>query len=176
MRPPSVAWRFGLLKSAPRPAEAYYYRRFSPGRFFAAPLPDTIDYRLRADRQHRLAQSPARRAMTNRKKVGEAANPHAEMRPLLAQAAACLEKGKLAEAETACSRILAVHPRDGDALQLAGIVAYLQKNYAVAIERLGKAARLASANAGVFSNLGLALLAAGQSAEAVIALLKATQL
>ena len=96
--------------------------------------------------------------MANRKKAREAANPHAEMRPLLAQAGACLEKGKLAEAEAACSRILTVHPHDGDALQLAGIVAYLQKNYTVAIVRLGEAARLTSANAGVFSNLGLALL------------------
>ena len=78
----------------------------------------------------------------------------------------CLE-GRLDQAEACCGELLNREPGVAKVLTVAGLVAFAQKNYHLAVTRLGKAAVLQPDNAMVLVHLGDALMKNGQMDAAV---------
>lgn len=86
---------------------------------------------------------------------------------LLANATALHRAGRLDEAARVYEAVIKANPRDPDALNLLGVVAYQRGDFASAIERIKKAIKHGADGADVHVNLGAAYRGAGQMAEAV---------
>lgn len=80
----------------------------------------------------------------------------------LAQRAAALHRGKLAEATVVYDAILAREPRNGPMLHYAGVVLFQQGQHA-ALERLRASVNVDPSSADAWSNLGLLLTTIGRS-------------
>ena len=100
----------------------------------------------------------------------------AEALVLLNQAFVLHQAGRLADAEAAYARVLAVAPDDLTALVNAGAVALARGDLPLAIGRFQRVVRAAPHNAIAFANLGLALVNAGREDEALAALDRALTL
>jgi predicted O-linked N-acetylglucosamine transferase (SPINDLY family) len=66
-------------------------------------------------------------------------------------------KGRLAEAASLYREILSKTPNEAEVLHLLGLVEFQGKNYAAAVEKIGRALAVDSANAGYLVNYGIAL-------------------
>ena len=75
-------------------------------------------------------------------------------------------RGDLTTAEARGLQLLAHAPRNPELWNVLGLVALGQRRLDTAVERLGEAARLAPADAGIHANLGAALRASGDLAAA----------
>lgn len=82
-------------------------------------------------------------------------------------AVALYRQGRLADAEAACKGILARKADDFDALHLLGVIALHNKDYAAAVDLIGKAIAIGGNNATAFSNLGMAQLELNSIAAAL---------
>ena len=81
--------------------------------------------------------------------------------------------GRLLEAEALCRQILTAAPRNFGALRVAGDIAYQQCRIKEALELLNRAVEIDPQSATCRMSLGVALIAAGQPAEAEAQLRKA---
>ncbi|HTV48010.1 MAG TPA: tetratricopeptide repeat protein [Phycisphaerae bacterium] len=77
------------------------------------------------------------------------------------------QAGKLAEAETLYSQVLAHNPRHADAWHLSGVIAYQTGRHQLATELIGRAIAIKPSEAIYHNNLGLALQSAGALDAAV---------
>ena len=77
--------------------------------------------------------------------------------------------GRLAEAEAAYRRVLAVQPDHSGALHLLGVIAHQADNNDVAIELIGKAISTNPSSPAYHNNIGEAYRASGRFEEAVAA-------
>jgi protein O-GlcNAc transferase len=104
--------------------------------------------------------------------------PRAETGPdaLLAQGVALQRNNELAEAERCYLRVLRIDPRNADALNLLGAVAYARVEYETALEYFEAALDLAPDCAIYQENVGLALGDLGRLDEALAALRRAYEL
>lgn len=95
--------------------------------------------------------------------------------PMLDEARQHLLEGRLEQAEAICRRLLADHPREAEALSLAGLVAHERGQAVAALELLEQAA--AEGNQGQFHyNLGIAYQSRGRVEDALAAYRRALQL
>jgi predicted O-linked N-acetylglucosamine transferase (SPINDLY family) len=78
-----------------------------------------------------------------------------------------LQAGQFAQADSILRQVLAAAPAHADALHLLGVIAYQQRDYALAIERISQAIQLQPGAARFYNNLGVALCAAGRCADAL---------
>ena len=90
----------------------------------------------------------------------------AKLHSLLQAAVAHHRAGRLAEAEVAYRQVRAAAPKNFDAVQLSGLVAYQQSRLPEAIDLLGRALKIDPRSAVCEMRYALALLAAGRTAEA----------
>ena len=67
------------------------------------------------------------------------------------------QKGQLGAAERLYQQLLAIEPRNADALHLLGVIAYQRKNYQCAVDMINNAIECNSNVANYYSNLGNAL-------------------
>jgi Tfp pilus assembly protein PilF len=79
---------------------------------------------------------------------------------------ACHRAGHVEQAEMAYRQVLAMDPRDAEALHLLGLVADQTKRHAEAVDFIGKAIRLKRDRPHYHNNLALALRSLGRYAEA----------
>ena len=77
------------------------------------------------------------------------------------------QQGRLDAARAIYDQVLAVAPRHGDALHLRGVVALQQGQAGLAVERIRAALKVDAKQPGYWYNLGNALMAHGQPADAV---------
>ncbi|HEY9843028.1 MAG TPA: tetratricopeptide repeat protein [Candidatus Obscuribacterales bacterium] len=94
----------------------------------------------------------------------------------LKQAVRLHQAGRLAEADAICRQVLQMDPACTDALNLAGVLASQQGDFAAAIARLGKAIALAPKVPQYVCNLALAYAQQGNSAQAIRTFLAALRL
>ena len=87
--------------------------------------------------------------------------------PLLQQAVALHQKGQLQEAGQLYRQVLALAPRQFDALHLLGVIARQQGDAAGAVELIGQAIALKPDQANAHCNLGAALQDLGRSEAAL---------
>jgi predicted O-linked N-acetylglucosamine transferase (SPINDLY family) len=92
---------------------------------------------------------------------------------LLQEGLSAHREGRLEDAEQAYGRILAISPRNPDALHLTGMVAYARKEYDIAIAWIEKAIACQPREAMFYYNLGASLNETGRYREAVEAYRKA---
>lgn len=85
---------------------------------------------------------------------------------LLAQAVACHQDGRLAEAESLYRTVLATDPRHPDALHYLGLLGFQTGHLAPAEQLLAEAARLAPGDPVVLNNWGIVLARLGRLDEA----------
>jgi predicted O-linked N-acetylglucosamine transferase (SPINDLY family) len=78
--------------------------------------------------------------------------------PPIQQALALVHQGRLQQAAAVCRQILVLQPRDFNALQLLGLIALQQGDYAGAAQGLGDAIAVNAGNAAAYSNLAVAQL------------------
>jgi predicted O-linked N-acetylglucosamine transferase (SPINDLY family) len=86
-------------------------------------------------------------------------NPVADAPGKIRAAAALFQKGALREAEGICRELLALQPRNFDALHLLGVIALQEANPSAAADFIAQALALNDKNATAHGNLGLALAA-----------------
>jgi tetratricopeptide (TPR) repeat protein len=91
----------------------------------------------------------------------------------VARAIGLAQAGDLAKAEELCRELLARHPHSAAALHAFGVVAYMRKDYADAIDRFAQATSIEGANPQYLSNLGEAQRRAGRPEEALATFEKA---
>jgi Flp pilus assembly protein TadD len=103
-----------------------------------------------------------RRAETNRARP---ASPSAQ--PILAAAVQHHQSGHLDKAEPLYRRVLAIDPRNADALHLLGVAAHQKGDPGAAIGLIRQAISIKPADPSYHSNLGVALKALGRLDEAV---------
>lgn len=77
------------------------------------------------------------------------------------------QAGRLAEAGSACERVLAQQPRHPDALHLLGLLAHQAGRHGQALALIGEVLQLAPGHATAHANLGNVLLALGRVSEAI---------
>jgi len=92
------------------------------------------------------------------------------------QAVAFYREGRIAEAETLCSRVLAAAPAHFDARHLLGVLALQAKSYARAADLLNAALDINPGSALAHNNYGMAVLEQGRTAQALAAFDKAVTL
>jgi tetratricopeptide (TPR) repeat protein/SAM-dependent methyltransferase len=102
--------------------------------------------------------------------------PRPQSSNLFQQAVDHLNAGRVMDAENAVRLLLVARPKDGDALNLMGVINMQRGNFAAAISALKRAAAAQSRNAGVHFNLGNAYLRANQPDAALAAYQTATRL
>ena len=85
------------------------------------------------------------------------------------EALALHQAGRLAEAESLYSRILAVEPRHADVLHLLGVIAHQSSRNLAAAELIGAAIAIEGRSPAYHANLGIVLQALGRLDEAVAA-------
>ena len=90
-----------------------------------------------------------------------------EVTPLLQQAVALHQKGRLQEAEKLYRQVLALAPRQFDALHLLGVIARQQGDAAQAVELIGQAIAVKPDQANAHCNLGAALQDLGRGEDAL---------
>ncbi len=83
--------------------------------------------------------------------------------------------GKLAEAEQIYRQVLAVDPKNSDALNLAGVAAYQAKNFAVAEELIKRAINFKPDNPSYYNNLGIVCKEQNKLKEAIYCYQQALQ-
>jgi Tfp pilus assembly protein PilF len=88
---------------------------------------------------------------------------------LFSEALAAHRAGDLATARTLYERVLAIAPRDADALNNLGILLSSEREFERALVLLRRAATIAPRNAGVWNNIGTAFREQGRSSEAIAA-------
>lgn len=93
----------------------------------------------------------------------------ADLQAGLRHAVELLRAGRLSEAQAACGQVLAAHPRQFDALQLAGVVALQAGEPERGLGLLEQALAVDDKVAGAHANRGNALLALGRHDEAAAA-------
>jgi tetratricopeptide (TPR) repeat protein len=86
------------------------------------------------------------------------------------------QAGRLQQAELLYRQVLAVDPKQADALHLLGVIAYQVGRHDRAIEHIEAALRLRGPDPEMLSNLGGAYLAMGRAAEALSCYQRAVQL
>jgi Flp pilus assembly protein TadD len=91
-------------------------------------------------------------------------------------AVACLNDGRLAEAEKLCRKIVAADPKFADGWRLLAVIAQHSGRSDLAAELLGRCIAFDPTNAEVHNNLGVALRNLGRTAEAVACFRKAAEL
>jgi protein O-GlcNAc transferase len=87
----------------------------------------------------------------------------------LTAAAACLQAGRWAQAETICRQVLAGNPSDADALHMLGYLAHRAGKSGQAIELIGRAIAAKPDQASFYSTLGVVLSADGRTEDAIAA-------
>jgi tetratricopeptide (TPR) repeat protein/2-polyprenyl-3-methyl-5-hydroxy-6-metoxy-1,4-benzoquinol methylase len=92
------------------------------------------------------------------------------------QAVQCHQNGDLTQARSAYDEILASHPKHADSLHLAGVLAYQQQRFDVAIKLIAKAIKVNPDEAAFYSNIGLAWLDLKRFDEALLSFDKALAL
>jgi tetratricopeptide (TPR) repeat protein len=85
---------------------------------------------------------------------------------LFAQALEYLQKGGAEQAQQICTQILAQNPEEPYALELLGMIAIEQKNYASAVDYLAHAIKVRPNHFSAYFNLGQVLLLTKQFAHA----------
>jgi predicted TPR repeat methyltransferase len=100
----------------------------------------------------------------------------AQTAALLKEALAAHQAGRLGEARTRYRQVLALAPRQFDALHLLGVVMRQQGEAAQAVERITQALAINPAQATAHCNLGAALQDLGRSDEALASYDRALQL
>lgn len=95
---------------------------------------------------------------------------------LFNEALAAHRAGDLATAHALYERVLAIAPRDADALNNLGILLSGQREFDRALVLLRRAATIAPRNAGVWNNIGTAFREQGRSSEAIAAFRQALSL
>src|SRR3989304_774049 len=113
---------------------------------------------------------------TGRRQGGAPASAGEGVEALLAEGVSLHRQNRLTDAERCYLRVLAMDPRNADALNLLGAIAYARLEYEVALEYFQSAAALAPAAALCHENVGLALGDLGRLDESLAALLRAHQL
>ena len=98
-----------------------------------------------------------RRERRAQAKTGQRPGPPARLAPMLAEAVAYHQAGRLDEAERLYRQILAADPRQADCLHLAGVIAYQRGDCAAATDSIGQAIAVDGSIAAYHCNLGLAL-------------------
>jgi Flp pilus assembly protein TadD len=99
-----------------------------------------------------------------------------EFRRLAAQAAACLEAGQPAEAESACRAALAISPADPAVTHNLGVAIAAQGRHRDAVGCFDEAIRADPSYVSAHYNRGVALLKLGESQEAIRAFSRAASL
>jgi Tfp pilus assembly protein PilF len=95
---------------------------------------------------------------------------------LFGEALAAHRAGDLATARTLYERVLAIAPRDADALNNLGILLSREREFDRALVLLRRAATIAPRNAGIWNNIGTAFREQGRSSEAIAAFRQALSL
>jgi tetratricopeptide (TPR) repeat protein len=103
-------------------------------------------------------------------------SPATPMTKALEAAAQALQRRAPVEAERALISVLALQPRNADALRLLGISQHLQRNYKAAAATLREALSARPDDALILNNLGSALRGCGDAEGAVAAFRRATEL
>lgn len=103
----------------------------------------------------------------HRRFSGPPAKPRFQAPNLLGQAVANLDAGRLQDAENAVRLLLAASPKDGDALNVMGVIELRRGRNAAAIDAFKRAAAVQPRNPGVHLNLGNAFLRANQPKAAL---------
>lgn len=91
----------------------------------------------------------------------------ADAKKIFQDAVAHYQAGRLADAEAACSRVLAAAPRHFDALHLLGVMAYQAQDMNRVAEVMAKALTINRDNANAYHTYGSALWALGRPDEAL---------
>jgi predicted O-linked N-acetylglucosamine transferase (SPINDLY family) len=113
---------------------------------------------------------------TGRRRGGAPAHASDSVEAFLAEGVGLHRQGRLADAERCYLRVLATNPRNADALNLLGAIAYARLDYESALEYFQSAAALAPAAALYHENVGLALGDLGRLDESLTALRRAQEL
>ncbi len=79
----------------------------------------------------------------------------------------CISEGKLDEARRLCRQVLEKNPLSAPGQHTLGLVAYMARDYATAIEHITRATQIDGENPQYLSNLGEALRRAGRSKDAL---------
>src|SRR5881392_2712861 len=86
------------------------------------------------------------------------------------------QAGQVQAAEQTCRQVLAVDPRNADAMHLLGVIALEAGRHAFAVECITRAIELDATQSAFFGNLGNALRAQGQLDKAIACFSRAIEL
>jgi len=100
----------------------------------------------------------ARKKQTRKQHIGKGRKTsiaqHSQIPQMLQQAIRYHQAGQLEQAETIYHNILKIQPKEANALNFLGVIAYQRKNYDAAVELISKAIKINSSILGFHNNLG----------------------